>query len=669
MKSIFIKAFLYVKSNLFACACFFWAIMIFLIGSFSYARFISSEPVRSLPQAGSFVCSANIDGVSSLSFTNTAFWGGTLTDDKVAMSALRSIDFTVNNFKMVGDKKVVNEVKTSYSLSFSAPANFTERLALQPFKFDELGEEHPLLPQIVISDIFHAGRVGTEYNTGDSEDYQGVDVQDMKFEITKSGDDIPDYIATSYDTNGNVVAQIRLEHFKKEVPQKLLFRMWDVSRLTTVEQPSMNTESGKLLPPLEITATQEIDYYKIIISIPGVLVMPAAVETTYNHSVHLTPTHTITDEHLAGYFVGENGTAVTQIYADPDQEWTVERVEEGHVGKFYYDEALTRPIPISDTNKEQLTHVHEFNVMDSYTIYNEGETIYGKPVTYTQVLENQSNGTSFNIDSNKLTETFKSTEQTEDLSTSAKWNVGLRKNGNVWELDENSGNNYYPDYRVSISNVKKKTKTSYSNTTVGTVTREVTETEDIYVLGSKEGYASPKLTSAFLRVTYYDKIHESVTIPAKKTVEITYTFNLTLQKRKSSTSKNYDTIQNISNEGFSQEIAAQLLLNINQMQQTEISTENHTFDLGTKEEVRYQLREIKRNILRSPMTIDNIKWVTFDKDGNTAVDADGKIIYQNFDESSPLKLYGDDGLQDYYLSPCYSKNYPFYVDVIFEQIQ
>ena len=85
--------------------------------------------------------------------------------------------------------------------------------------------------------------------------------------------------------------------------------------------------------------------------------------------------------------------------------------------------------------------------------------------------------------------------------------------------------------------------------------------------------------------------------------------------------------------------------------------------------VRYQLRDITRNIRRTTMTINDIKWVTFDDKGNTAVDADGKIIYRNFDESSPLKLYGDDGLQDYYLSPCYSKNYPFYVDVIFEQIQ
>jgi hypothetical protein len=92
-----------------------------------------------------------------------------------------------------------------------------------------------------------------------------------------------------------------------------------------------------------------------------------------------------------------------------------------------------------------------------------------------------------------------------------------------------------------------------------------------------------------------------------------------------------------------------------------------TFD---KTSYRYQLREIKRRITQSTMKIDGIKWVTFDASGNTAVDADGKIIYQNFNTpETALKLYGSDGLQDYYLSPCYSKNYPFYVDVIFEQIQ
>ena len=104
IKTLF-KAFtVYVKKNFFACACFFWAIMIFLTGSFSYSKYISSDPVNKLPSAGSFSCSANIDGVSSLSFVNTAFWGGSIAEDKVAMNALRSIDFTVNNFQMVGDK-------------------------------------------------------------------------------------------------------------------------------------------------------------------------------------------------------------------------------------------------------------------------------------------------------------------------------------------------------------------------------------------------------------------------------------------------------------------------------------------------------------------------------------------------------------------------------------
>ena len=667
MKSIFIKAFLYVKSNLFACACFFWAIMIFLIGSFSYARFISSEPVRSLPQAGSFVCSANIDGVSSLSFTNTAFWGGTLTDDKVAMSALRSIDFTVNNFKMVNDKKVVNEVKTSYSLSFSAPANFVQRLALQPFKFDELGDEHPLLPQIVINDIMHAGDIGKSYNTGDSEDYQGVNVYEMDFEIKKSGNGkIADYIATAYDTKGNVEAQIRLEHFKKEVPQKLLFRMWDVSHLTTEKQPSMNTESGKLLPPLEITATQEIDYYKIIISIPGVLVMPAAVETTYNHSVHLTPTHTITDEHLAGYFVnGESdagvNNAVKEIYAHENKEWTVERVEEGHVGKFYYDEALTQPIPVSDTNDDQLTHVHEFNVMDSYTIYNVGETITSKAVTFTEVLEGQEGNWKY------------ADPTTEDSTVNdlTKTNVPLKWSNRAWKLDEENAN---PEYRATV-NVVKTTTTSYSAMTVGTLTREVSETEEIYVLGPNEGYPTPKLEKVYLRVKYTDTISSaSVTGPVTKTVTTTYAFDISFEQRKGNNKNNYYYEAADIPDTLTTNVIKSLLYSGQDFTGGEpvVTTEDVTVAIDTKSQepsVRYQLRDITRNIRRTTMTINDIKWVTFDDKGNTAVDADGKIIYRNFDESSPLKLYGDDGLQDYYLSPCYSKNYPFYVDVIFEQIQ
>ena len=109
----FIKAFLYVKKNLFACACFFLAGMVSLVGSFSYARYTTTQTTLAGPHAGSFSCSANIDGVSSLSFVNTAFWGGSIAEDKVAMSALRSIDFTINNFEEINGNKVVNEVKTA----------------------------------------------------------------------------------------------------------------------------------------------------------------------------------------------------------------------------------------------------------------------------------------------------------------------------------------------------------------------------------------------------------------------------------------------------------------------------------------------------------------------------------------------------------------------------
>ena len=145
MKNFFIKLAAFVKKNIFACACFLLAVMLFFVGSVSYSRYISSNSLNNLPSAGSFTCSANIDGVSSLSFTNTAFWGGSLAEDKVAMNALRNIDFTVNNYQTVNDKKVVNEVKTSYSLVFTAPYTFVQRLAFQPFH----GEDIPFLPQKV----------------------------------------------------------------------------------------------------------------------------------------------------------------------------------------------------------------------------------------------------------------------------------------------------------------------------------------------------------------------------------------------------------------------------------------------------------------------------------------------------------------------------------------
>ncbi|MBQ4587487.1 MAG: hypothetical protein IJB13_06860 [Clostridia bacterium] len=131
----------FIKKNLIACLSLFMAVAVLVTGSISFARYASGVNLDKGAGAGSFICTANIDDVSALSFTNTAFWGGTAGDDKIAMNALRSINFSVNNFNVVGGVEKVSEVKMKYNLTFSAPVNFVKKLAIQLFNKRRRGRE------------------------------------------------------------------------------------------------------------------------------------------------------------------------------------------------------------------------------------------------------------------------------------------------------------------------------------------------------------------------------------------------------------------------------------------------------------------------------------------------------------------------------------------------
>lgn len=660
MKNFFIKIIAFVKKNIFACACFLLATMVFLTGSVSYSRYISTSFVDTLPSAGSFTCSASIDGVSSLSFTNTSFWGGSIAEDKVAMNALRTIDFTVNNYRVVNDKKVVNEVKTNYSLVFTAPYSFVQRLAFQPFH----GEDQPFLPQIVVSDIFHSYDVGSTFHTGYSEDYHAVHFcEDMEFIVEKDG---YNYTATTYDTLGNLRAQIKLEYIQKETHQNLLFRMWDCSRLTDEENKVAEEEGGTLLPPLEVFFRRTIPFYQITVSMPTELQMPAGVETSRKHSIRLTPTHTIHDDHLGGMFVNVDQYGVyhpiEEIYGQNIlNNWTIETNQENHYGKYYYDENFETPI--LDNYGEHWTVSHDYNLMNSPKIYNQGEIIKGEPVSFTEVKEH--------VDGNWQMPT----EVVETLMPTTDGTYGLNKTNysdqNSWYITDQTTT---PPYRMIIANTKKTVTTTYTPIERGTITRDVTESEDTYVLGEPEGFEDPTRNKAYLRVTYSDKVHSYVSGEVTKTVTTTYTSDLTFQVREGWWGSNYQDVsyEDFSDYGFSDDIARELLFKrtgesyINSQVST---TENVSIDLGETEEVRYMLREVTRTSNHTKVTIENIRWPEIDEDGLAKTDENGNIIYNEYHIDSPLKLFDENGVQKLYLAPCYSKNYPFYVDVIFEQIQ
>lgn len=286
------------------------AIIIAVGGFISYAKFISDENGNGASSIGFFSYSASIDGVSALSFTNTAFWGTGLDGDfenLVAMNAIRTIDFSINNFE--GEK--VNTVRTGYSMTFTSPKIFAESLAFQIIDNDGSA----MLPQIVVSDILTKNAFSTEdsvdYNgqnyIGDVYDKNGdkvlanaIDGNDLYFTVSKSTvNDMTAYTATASTPNGKVIVSVTPKMETKE--QTLNFRLWDISQIV-MENPAFNAEGGTLLSPLTIVLEETQVYYDITVTTPDFM-LPAGVKTTNKHTMRLVPTTVLDDTHLGGLII------------------------------------------------------------------------------------------------------------------------------------------------------------------------------------------------------------------------------------------------------------------------------------------------------------------------------------------------------------------------------
>jgi len=317
-----IKALL--KRNAFSLSCFLLAVLVCITGTLSYSRYISSAPAEGDGTIGSFTVSSEIDSVSALSFTNTSFWGGTSSGGtEVAMNALRSIEFSVRNYEEVDGVQKVAEVKTGYSLTFAAPVNFIDRLAFQVFDEDEF----PILPQFVVEDFIREVLAGQhDYDTGLSKDYHGIHTAgDLVFKTSILSDG--SYLASSVDTHGHNVS-VKFTPYTDTVHQQLMFRTWDVWKMTDKEPYYMDQEAGgTLLAPLVANYVQVVDFYRVTVS-SDAFVMPAGEPVVKEHCIHLTPTHPIADNHLGARFVDEDEKLSTLVYGGLDNNgvlpyWTL----------------------------------------------------------------------------------------------------------------------------------------------------------------------------------------------------------------------------------------------------------------------------------------------------------------------------------------------------------
>ena len=126
-----------------------------------------------------FAVSYEIGDMSAATFANADYWL-TISDDKVAMNAARSVRFTVRNYTLGQDGTPgrVSEVDLQGSLRFYAPAEFISSLAVQVVEVDDSGGYVTQTPQYVISEFlydengnFRSWDQGDTVDTATFEDY------------------------------------------------------------------------------------------------------------------------------------------------------------------------------------------------------------------------------------------------------------------------------------------------------------------------------------------------------------------------------------------------------------------------------------------------------------------------------------------------------------------
>lgn len=667
----FILAFF--KRNFFPFVCLFLFFLVLLTGSFSYAKYISSNSQSHGSDVGSFSVSASIDNVSGFSFTNTSFWSNTTDNNKIAMNALRTLKFSINNFKKDNNNNIkISDVKLKYDLTFSSPEIFARKFAFQVF--DE--NDNPIIPQIVLEDLLTSESI---YNTTSSKDYNGTDTEDLEFSVLKNGSS---YSATSKDIT------ITISEYEKTVSQTLLFRMWDTSSITTPSNPEVNNDGGEVVPPVEVTYTTKVKFYRISIK-SDKFVLPAGKMETDKYSIKLAPTDVIPDDYLGGKIVDKvtdsNGNItynkINEIYGGDNKIWYLQSLKEQRYDAYYDNPDFTGD-PI------KTTELVESTVVGSATIYKEGATS-----PYTEKLDSESIGkqevietnevkksdiiwndikipdsesqkiTKDNYNSNyyakavrekneygtifyihKLNATRTGTQTIEYINTK-KTITPTSKVSKETEVSENSVVQKVDDKNENISlNITKKTVTKYTGnmkietvTTTTTVTRTITETGFIY----RGYYLKSGNTLDYWGSTGIENDLKQKLIEINETATNEY-----LTENKFSIEK-----LNVEKESYSDVKSSPI---------TETSTENNvTESISTNYE--YFQRNIKRYYTYNDIKIEKVFWSKNDENNNTL-----KIEY---DSNNKLNFYDNNGLQILYLSQCYSKSYPFFVNVMFEQEQ
>lgn len=697
-----IKAF--AKRNAFSCACFLLAVLVFVTGSISYAKYTTgSSSGNNSATAASFSASATIDGVSALSFTNTAFWGNSAGGDRVPMNPLRSVNFSVNNFKQQGEQTIVASVRMKYVLSFSAPANFAQKLALQVF--DE--SNTAMTPQIVVGDFISAADEGKSFDTSQSEDYSSSYHPDVVFSTSKTANS---YQAST--TDGSMV--VRLEKFQKQTEQSLMFRLWDTSSLTSPSMPTIPSEGGQLQTPLSVAYAQMVEYYRITFSLSQ-FVLPAGVQTTVKHSVQLAPVDSLEDPHVGGTFVDVTrdesnkitGFALIQsIYGGTDDIFTLMRVNEAVTDVYYASEDHSGTPIKTETSSRVLPGTP-------------GQYYAGQGLTTSSNTTRENNVTSgeqpaqttttISVGNITWTPTITGTELTKDdpytnPSTPGYKGVYVRQDNNwgtpfyLYELPATAtGEAAVTETRVttqvlsqSITDTNTEiTEHSTVQTVTGaqeTITLDVTKTTSITNIGSQtvktiteeRTYTRTFTATGTTRVLYFLE-SASNSLKHFNDGEIMLPAILGSDgKYIADPDKEGESHQIVVTQNDFTPTTSSFTDPENKGDFVEKSNETKTGQsfVQTTPTTEYISRTLERDYEFTEVVLTDVVWCQLDASGNPVYDEAGNLLTQSFNKTdttdNTLHFYADEdgtSVQQMYLAQCYSKEYPFFVNVVFEQIQ
>lgn len=681
---------LFIRRNIFCILCFLLFSLVLVTCSLSFGKYNVSNKNDGNSNIGSFSVSTSIDSVTGTSFTNTAYWGSSSdnSESQTAMNAIRTLNFSINNFKEENEIKKVSDVKLKYNLSFSTPKNFAEKLAMQVF--DE--NDNPLLPQIVISGLIAActsSETGT-YNTATSKDYGGTDIADLEFEVKKI-DGGNNFSATS----GNTTIKINKE--TKQTTQTLLFRLWDLDGLTNDTNKEVDNEGGKLLSPLEVTYTEKIEFYNITISMDN-FILPAGEGKTDRLNIKLVPIETISDQDLGGTIVDVikdskneiiSSTRIKEIYADKDKEWYIQYITDNVTESQYENPAFVgSSSEISSSLVEGSTTIYK-DGSETENTYEKGNEILESPQIFTtttltadkinwekykilngdeptknnyttdyvaKTVRSEGYGTIFFIHKLEVERTGTQEITEEKIETKIESSDSIQKQTKVNE--KTSVQRLDGENDVILLNITKTTTTTYSgnmtiNKTITTTKYERTYTQTgsiyrgYYVDGSNalRYWGDTAATTEELQ----DNLAESLKV-------INYNGSgLSIkdvdQDRYYTGDEFYIERINVSTESYSD--GDKSITN---------STSNETSsNLISTTETEYIQKKIEREYKYHKITIGTCKQNTTGENGT--------VTANEYSEGNKLTLYDERDIQKYFLSQCYSKSYPFEVNVIFEQTQ